>query len=45
MSSRSPRSDSGGEVETLPLTGERTVPGIAHENYWFFDAQAVYDLR
>ncbi len=19
----------------LPLTGERTVPSIAHENYWF----------
>jgi len=19
----------------LPLTGERTVPGVAHENYWF----------
>jgi hypothetical protein len=20
---------------TLPLTGERTVPGVDHENYWF----------
>ncbi|MDN5919921.1 MAG: SAM-dependent methyltransferase, partial [Pseudonocardia sp.] len=22
-------------MEPLPLTGERTVPGIAEENYWF----------
>ncbi|CAN5372385.1 class I SAM-dependent methyltransferase [soil metagenome] len=22
-------------VPTLPLTGERTVPGVAEENYWF----------
>jgi len=42
VSSRSPRSDSVGEVETLPLTGERTVPGIAHENYWFRRHEAVY---
>ncbi len=27
---------------TLPLTGERTVPGIAHENYWFRRHEAVY---
>jgi SAM-dependent methyltransferase len=26
----------------LPLTGERTVPGIAHENYWFRRHEAVY---
>ncbi|GAA4539647.1 methyltransferase domain-containing protein [Pseudonocardia xishanensis] len=29
-------------METLPLTGERTVPGIAHENYWFRRHEAVY---
>lgn len=23
-------------LTTLPLTGERTVPGVARENYWFF---------
>jgi SAM-dependent methyltransferase len=27
---------------TLPLTGERTVPGIAEENYWFRRHEAVY---
>lgn len=26
----------------LPLTGERTVPGISHENYWFRRHEAVY---
>lgn len=26
----------------LPLTGERTVPGIAEENYWFRRHEAVY---
>ena len=26
----------------LPLTGERTVPGIAQENYWFRRHEAVY---
>ena len=26
----------------LPLTGERTVPGIAHENYWFRRHEVVY---
>ncbi|MBA2310966.1 MAG: methyltransferase domain-containing protein [Pseudonocardiales bacterium] len=26
----------------LPLTGERTVPGVARENYWFRRHQAVY---
>jgi len=25
----------------LPLTGERTVPGIPQENYWFLDTQAM----
>ncbi len=28
--------------ETLPLTGERTVPGIAEENYWFRRHEVVY---
>jgi hypothetical protein len=23
------------DLGTLPLTGERTVPGVWHENYWF----------
>ena len=27
----------------LPLTGERTVPGIERENYWFRRHEAVYD--
>jgi SAM-dependent methyltransferase len=26
----------------LPLTGERTVPGIPHENYWFRRHEVVY---
>jgi SAM-dependent methyltransferase len=30
------------DAATLPLTGERTVPGIAHENYWFRRHEAVY---
>jgi SAM-dependent methyltransferase len=29
-------------TETLPLTGERTAPGIWHENYWFARHEAVY---
>lgn len=29
--------------EPLPLTGERTVPGIAEENYWFRRHEIVYD--
>lgn len=29
-------------VEPLPLTGERTVPGIAEENYWFRRHEAAY---
>jgi SAM-dependent methyltransferase len=27
---------------TLPLTGERTVPGVAEENYWFRRHEAAY---
>ena len=26
----------------LPLTGERTVPGLAHENYWFRRHEVAY---
>lgn len=29
-------------MEPLPLTGERTVPGIAEENYWFRRHEIVY---
>jgi SAM-dependent methyltransferase len=29
-------------VDPLPLTGERTVPGIAEENYWFRRHEAAY---
>ncbi len=28
----------------MPLTGERTVPGIPHENYWFRRHEAAYDF-
>jgi SAM-dependent methyltransferase len=28
--------------DPLPLTGERTVPGIPHENYWFRRHEIVY---
>jgi SAM-dependent methyltransferase len=31
-------------VDALPLTGERTVPGVAEENYWFRRHEAVYEL-
>jgi len=26
----------------LPLTGERTIPGVPHENYWFRRHEAAY---
>ena len=29
-------------ARTLPLTGERTVPGLAEENYWFRRHEVVY---
>jgi SAM-dependent methyltransferase len=29
-------------TETLPLTGERTAPGIWHETYWFARHEAAY---
>lgn len=28
---------------TLPLTGERTIPGMAEENYWFRRHEVVYE--
>lgn len=31
-------------VSTLPLTGERTVPGVAVENYWFQRHVVAYEL-
>ncbi|MGQ4614544.1 methyltransferase domain-containing protein [Nocardia sp. R7R-8] len=31
-----------GAVRSLPLTGERTVPGIAEENYWFRRHEIAY---
>ncbi|WP_201265075.1 class I SAM-dependent methyltransferase [Rhodococcus sp. P1Y] len=31
------------QSEPLPLTGERTVPGIAEENYWFRRHEVVYE--
>lgn len=39
MSTSSGRQD--GDA-TLALTGERTVPGVAHENYWFQRHVAAY---
>ncbi|HEU5470121.1 MAG TPA: methyltransferase domain-containing protein [Actinophytocola sp.] len=30
------------QVEALPLTGERTVPGVPEENYWFRRHEAAY---
>ena len=30
--------------DVLPLTGERTVPGISEENYWFRRHEAAYEL-
>jgi SAM-dependent methyltransferase len=29
---------------SLPLTGERTVPGVAAENYWFRRHEAAYEF-
>ena len=39
------RSDSGvgADSEGLTLTGERTVPGLAEENYWFRRHEIVYE--
>lgn len=35
--------EGAGQAPCLPLTGERTVPGIPHENYWFRRHEVVYD--
>src|SRR2546423_10425196 len=29
-------------MDALPLTGERTVPGVPSENYWFRRHEAAY---
>jgi hypothetical protein len=29
-------------ADSLPLTGERTVPGVAAENYWYRRHEAAY---
>lgn len=31
-----------GQGHVLPVTGERTVPGVWHENYWFRRHEVVY---
>jgi SAM-dependent methyltransferase len=31
-------------MSSLPLTGERTVPGVPHENYWFRRHEAAYEF-
>lgn len=31
-----------GPEDALPLTGERTIPGLAEENYWFRRHEVVY---
>ena len=37
--------DTGGSgTPTLALTGERTVPGIAEENYWFRRHEVAYEF-
>lgn len=35
-------SDADGPISVLPLTGERTVPGLERENYWFRRHEVVY---
>lgn len=32
----------GAQSQALPLTGERTIPGLAEENYWFRRHEVVY---
>ncbi|MHA3022737.1 class I SAM-dependent methyltransferase [Mycobacterium sp. BMJ-28] len=34
--------DNAGAQPSLPLTGERTIPGLAEENYWFRRHEVVY---
>ncbi|WP_408586295.1 class I SAM-dependent methyltransferase [Prescottella soli] len=42
VGSTTARADASNEASTLPLTGERTVPGIPEENYWFRRHEVVY---
>jgi SAM-dependent methyltransferase len=45
MSAFSPRQLSAEPTsDVLPLTGERTIPGLAEENYWFRRHEVVYEL-
>ncbi|MFF0814377.1 methyltransferase domain-containing protein [Rhodococcus sp. NPDC003318] len=37
-----PTTAATGDHATLPLTGERTVPGVPEENYWFRRHEVVY---
>jgi SAM-dependent methyltransferase len=37
-----PATSPGVSADPLPLTGERTVPGIPEENYWFRRHEIVY---
>ena len=41
--SRDSDSRPGAPEVGLPLTGERTVPGLAEENYWFRRHEVVYE--
>lgn len=41
MSAHAEGSDSA-LTQALPLTGERTIPGLAEENYWFRRHEVVY---
>ncbi|MET4430579.1 class I SAM-dependent methyltransferase [Mycolicibacterium sp. 624] len=45
MSAISPRQPSAEPTsDVLPLTGERTIPGLAEENYWFRRHEVVYEF-
>ena len=37
------RTGYGAAVSDLPLTGERTIPGLARENYWFRRHEVAYE--
>jgi SAM-dependent methyltransferase len=37
-----PSDSASSSADVLPLTGERTVPGLAEENYWFRRHEVVY---
>ncbi|MFT3900552.1 MAG: class I SAM-dependent methyltransferase [Gordonia sp. (in: high G+C Gram-positive bacteria)] len=41
--SESPNADAADPAATLALTGERTVPGIPEENYWFRRHEVAYE--